>query len=236
VLHVPSAAALSRVLVASALALLALAGCGDLEQAAAAGGARNDLAGDLAAQLGGSASLTYEASYQLSGGKTAMITQAQSPTRSAYVYPGGKVIVSSDATTRCEPAGKTLTCTMTAPATPTSPPPPALFTNAGKSGMALPDTVLSLLNAASLDTDKTVEQHDTTIAGHHATCLRLAGVAAAEASRFTVCITSEGVLGSFTGTVSGAPVDAAMTHYSDRIEAGAFEPPPGAKLVDQRGR
>lgn len=226
----PTTAA-SRVLVASLLALITLAGCGDLEQAAAAGSSRDDLASDLADQLGGSASLTYTATYQLAGGKTATISQAQEPTRSAYVYPGGKVIVTADAITRCEPRAKKLTCTMTAP---TSPAPAAVFVGAGKSGMALPESVLSLLNSASLDADKTVKQHDTTIAGHHASCVELADVDEVAGGKFTACVTSEGVLGSFTGTADGTFEDVAMTRYTDKVEADAFEPSPEATLVDHR--
>lgn len=232
----PPAATLFRVSVASALALSALAGCGDLEQAAASGSTRDDLAGDLATQLRGSATLTYSATYQLAGGATATISQAQSPTRSAYGYPGGKIIVTSEATTRCTQAAKKLTCTMTAPATATSPAPPGVFSGAGKSGMALPETVLALLNVAALDDDKTITQHDTTIAGHHATCVEMAGVDGAGSGGFTVCVTSEGALGSFTGTLDGTAVDVAMTHYSDEVDADAFEPPPAATVVDQRAK
>ena len=137
----PTTAA-SRVLVASLLALITLAGCGDLEQAAAAGSSRDDLASDLADQLGGSASLTYTATYQLAGGKTATISQAQEPTRSAYVYPGGKVIVTADAITRCEPRAKKLTCTMTAP---TSPAPAAVFVASTRIIFLLSATVTILM-------------------------------------------------------------------------------------------
>jgi hypothetical protein len=226
----------ARLLLAGVVALAALVGCGDLEQAAAAGGARDDLAGDLAAQLSSSGSLTYSASYQLAGGRTATIVQAQNPARVAYVYPGGKVIVTSDSTTRCQEAAKILTCTMTAPPGPTSPEPATVFAGADRSGMVLPDTVLGLLNAASLDPDKTVKQHDTTIAGHHATCVELTGVGGAEASAFSTCITNEGVLGSFSGRLGGGDVDVAMIRYSDTVTADAFEPPPTAELVDRRTR
>jgi hypothetical protein len=232
----PPAAASFRVFVASALALVALAGCGDLEQAAASGSTRDDLAGDLAAQLGGSGALTYSATYQLAGGGTAAISQAQDPARSAYVYPGGKVIVTADATTRCDGSGKKVTCTMTAPATPANPVPPGVFSGAGKSGLALPDAVLAVLNAASLDAEKTIKQHDTTIAGHHATCLEMSGVDGAASNEFMVCITSEGALGSFTGTLDGTDVDVAMTRYSNEVDAAAFEPPPAATLIDHRGK
>jgi len=225
----PRVAILFRVSVASALTLSALAGCGDLEQASASGSTRDDLAGDLATQLRGSATLTYSATYQLAGGATATISQDQSPARSAYVYPGGKVIVTPEATTRCVQAGKKVTCTMTAPTT-------GAFSGAGKFGMALPETVLGLLNTAALDEEKTIRQHDTTIAGHHATCVEMTGVDNAGPDGFTVCVTSEGALGSFKGTLNGSAVDVAMTHYSDKIDADAFEPPPAAILVDQRGK
>jgi hypothetical protein len=125
---------------------------------------------------------------------------------------------------------------MAGPVTPTSPAPAGVFTDARKSGMALPDTVLSLLNAASLDAEKTVRQHDTTIAGHHATCVAMSAVDGAESNDFTVCVTSEGALGSFAGTLGGVSVDVAMTHYSDEVDADAFEPPPTATLVDPRQR
>ena len=75
---------------------LALAGCADFDnQAAAQGLTRNDLVAGLAAQLSGSASLTYAAAYQLSGGATATIAQAQNPSRTAYRYPGGAVLVTT---------------------------------------------------------------------------------------------------------------------------------------------
>lgn len=230
---VPTVTAFSRLLVAGLVALAALAalaGCGDLEQAAAAGSARDDLAGDLAAQLGGSAALTYTATYQLAGGKTATITQEQDPARSAYAYPGGTIIVTPDTVTRC--AGKG--CTITTTVTPASPAPPGTVSAAAKSGMVLPATVLALLNAASLDTEKTVQQRDTTIAGHHASCAGLSGVNGAEASAFTVCVTNEGLLGSFKGTIAGTLIDAAMTRYSDKADPGDFATPAGATVVDQR--
>ena len=55
-----------------------LAGCAEFDNPAAAHGlTRRDLVAQLAAQLGGSASLTFAATYQLAGGRTATIAQAQ---------------------------------------------------------------------------------------------------------------------------------------------------------------
>jgi hypothetical protein len=212
-----------------------LAGCGDLESASASAGiARSDLVADLAAQLGKSSALTYSATYQLAGGATATVAQAQRPARAAYRYPGGQLLVTTAALTRCEPVNKALTCTMTAPPTPPTALPGTLLTGAEKAGLVSQPAVLALLNQAALDPDMTVDQHDTTIAGHHATCVDLADVDDAAASEFGVCITNEGVLGSFTGTLSDKDVDLALTQYADRAAVDAFDPPRNAKMIDQR--
>jgi hypothetical protein len=229
----------SRLLLAGLAALLALSACGDLESAAAAGNTRDDLAGDLAAQMARSADLTYTATYQLAGGETATIAQAQDPARAAYTYPSGKIIVSATGLTRCAKGhtGSAMTCTVTAPeTTAASPAPPGVVTAATRSGLILPETVLGLLNAASLDTAKTEQQHDTTIAGHHASCVELSGVNGAEASAFTACITNEGLLGSFTGTIDTTKIDAAMTRFSPRTDADTFTAPENATILDHRRR
>jgi hypothetical protein len=215
--------------------VILLAGCGDLDSASASAGiARNDLVAELAAQLGKSSALTYSATYQLAGGATATVTQAQRPARAAYRYPGGQVLVTTAALTRCSPVNKALTCTMTAPPVPATALPGTLLTDAGKAGLVTQPAALAMLNQAALDPDVTVDQHDTTIAGHHATCVDLANVDGAAAREFGVCITNEGVLGSFNGTLSDQDVDLALTQYADRAEADAFDPPSNAKLIDQR--
>jgi hypothetical protein len=200
-------------------AAVPLVGCAEFDNPAAAQGlTRSDLVAQLAAQLRDSASLTYSATYQLAGGRTATITQAQDPPRSAYRYPGGEVLLTTAATTRC---GRTR-CTTTAPPTPTSPLPAALFADAAKAGLVVPATVQSLLNAARLDRDMVVDQHDTTVAGRHATCLDLRNVDKAETGAFSTCITSDGVVGSFTGTLNATGIDVALTDYADRVPTDAF--------------
>ncbi|GGQ65654.1 hypothetical protein [Couchioplanes azureus] len=221
---------------AAALAVLILVpGCSDPGEASAAQGlSHTDLVADLAAQLSGAAERTYEATYQLAGGGSATIAQSQRPVRAAYVYPGGKVLVTADATTECRTGAKPATCTMTAPATPTSPPPPTVFRGADTSGMVTPVTVLGLLNKAAMDADAEVAQHDTTIAGRHATCVKLTGVDDAAARDFDTCITNEGVLGSFSGVLGQGRVEVAMTHYTDRPSEAVFDLPKAAKMIDRR--
>jgi hypothetical protein len=208
----------------------ALAGCGDAGQVLD----RADLVNDLASRLDASRELTYSAEYRLPNGRTAMITQARSPLRSAYVYPDGKLTVTDEAMTDCQRSGGTTTCTLTAPPTPNDEPAVAAFRDAGAHGLIAPTVVISLLTSASLDPDATIEQSGTTIAGRPATCLRVRGLREDAASAFDACITTDGVLGSFSGVVDGSEVDIALTRYRDQADPDAFALPTGAKIVDKR--
>ena len=86
---------------AAAALLLGTAGCTNLDEASAAGITHDDLLSEMAIQLAHVTGLTYTATYQLTGGDTATVTQAQKPTRTAYVYPSGRLIQSASGTVRC---------------------------------------------------------------------------------------------------------------------------------------
>ncbi|MCU7729595.1 hypothetical protein ODJ79_38255, partial [Actinoplanes sp. KI2] len=86
---------------AAAALLLGTTGCTHLDQASAAGITHDDLLSEMSVQLARVTGLTYSATYQLTGGDTATVTQAQKPTRTAYVYPGGRLIQTATGTVRC---------------------------------------------------------------------------------------------------------------------------------------
>lgn len=213
----------SRLVLAGLTAATVVAGCGDLDQASAASITRDDLVSEMAGQLAGTSALTYTATYRMVGGDSATVTQAQKPTRIAYAYAGGRVIVTPGATFRCAGAS----CTETTPS-------PAADRRLTGTSMLTSDAVLDMLNTAALDEDVIAEQHDTTIAGRHATCLDLSQVDGTPAREFSVCVTNEGALGSFTATIHGERVDLALTEYADKAGDAAFLLPFGAKLVDKR--
>ena len=214
----------ARVVLGLLVVALTLAGCADFDNPAAAHGlTRGDLVGELAAQLGGSASKTYLATYSLAGGATGTIAQAQRPARAAYRYPGGELLVTGATTIHCQRR----TCTVIV----TSRPPAGAFADAHRAGLVNPTAVQDLLNAARIDPDMTAEQHDTTVAGRHATCLRLGNVDKAETGAFSTCVTSDGVLGSFTGVLGGTKVDVALTNFADKVRGDAFDTPPGARMT-----
>jgi hypothetical protein len=197
---------------------------------------RAALVNDLAARLDHAGQLTYTADYQLPHGDRATIAQAQKPLRAAYTFPGGKVMITADATTDCRSAASGMTCTLTPPPTPGTDSTIGLLTAVGNAGVVSPTLVVSLLTAASLDSNAVISQHDTTIAGEHATCVEVSGVDNAAASAFTACITAGGILGSFQGTVDGVSVEISMTGLREIVDENAFDLPAGSKIVDRRPR
>jgi hypothetical protein len=214
---------------------VALTGCGTI------GGAqqvidRAGLVNDLAARLDRASELTYTAEYQLPGGAAATIAQAQRPLRTGYTFPGGKFMVTGDAIADCRASAETMTCTLTPPPSPGTDPDAGLLTAVRRGGVVPPTFVVGLLTAASLDTNAVISQHDTTIAGEHATCVDVSGVENAAVPSFGACITGGGVLGSFQGTISDTRVDLSMTRLQDSVAEDAFDLPAGATIVDNRPR
>jgi hypothetical protein len=214
-------------------ALGALTGCssiGDAQQVID----RAHLVNDLASRLDHASELTYTADYQLPGGARATITQGQTPLRTAYIYPGGKFATTPDATIDCQTAGGAMTCTLTAPPSPSTDATTTLLDVLRDRGLVPPTLVVGLLTAASLSPNTVIKQHDTTLAGEHATCVDVTGVENAAASQFDACITSAGVLGSFKGAVDSKAMDVSLVRYLASVTGDAFNLPGDAQTVDQR--
>ncbi|MFF3866925.1 hypothetical protein [Micromonospora sp. NPDC001898] len=225
----PAVSTTLRALALSAIASLSVTGCQALNDAGQAFG-RSDLVNDIAARLDRALELTYSADYQISGGQAASIAQTQDPARSAYAWPGGRLTVAAEATTRCETGTARTVCTLLAPPVTTVKPSVALFTEAEQRGLVTPPVVVGLLAEAALDPEAVVAQSGTTLAGHPATCVNVQR----SAGDFTACVTTEGVLGSFTGNLDGRPTELALTRYSDTVDGASFELPAGAVVVDRR--
>jgi hypothetical protein len=221
---------------AAVLALLAVSGaggCAAIDTSTASGG-RVELISELVHRLDRAGALTYTAVYRLPQGDSATISQAQQPFRAAYLYPGGKLILGPDGTADCRTQDSRTVCTLTAAPSPGTDPGTALLGGIAVRGMVAPVVVISLLTAAALDADAVVTTHDTTLAGQNATCVDITGVRNAPSTNFDVCVTTDGLLASFAGTVGGARVDVHLDRYDQTVAPDAFDRPPGARLVDQR--
>jgi hypothetical protein len=212
---------------------IALAGCGAVNTGQPGGG-RAQLVGDLAGRLDRAGSLTYTAVYRLPQGATATVVQAQNPGRAAYVYPGGKLATTPQYLADCRTGALFTACTLTPPPSPGTDPATELIGEIADRGLIAPEMVVGLLTAAGLDTDAVVTTRDTTVAGENATCVQVKGVQHAAASDFEVCVTTGGLLGSFTGLVDGTSVDITLDRYEPTAAPDAFDLPAGAKVTDNR--
>ncbi|MEU4425255.1 hypothetical protein AB0F81_31940 [Actinoplanes sp. NPDC024001] len=222
--------------------LLITTSCTGLDQASAAGVTRQDLAAEMAGEVAAAAGLTYTATYRLAGGSTAQIVRTSRPDRTAYLHPGGRVIRTPSTVTQC-----TYTvCTTTDARAPANPRATATGerTTANSrattgsravadlpaaTGMVAPEAVLAMLETAAIDPGLEFEQHDTTLAGRHATCVTVSG-----SGDYTVCVTIKGVLARFTGRVDGTAVEMELIDYAEEASESDFAIPPGARLVDRR--
>ena len=211
-------------------AVIALSACGAVDDAQRVVD-RSSLVNDMANRLAKADALTYTATYQLHGGETGTLAQAQKPTRASFSYPSGKLVVTPDWTADCQTGTGAGTCAMAPPPSPATDIPEALLTKISQRGLIAPSVVVGLLGAAALDSDASIQQHDTTIAGEWATCVEVSGIDNVAASQFSACITASGVLASFTGDVSGQQVDIRLTSYHPTVAPDAFELPAGAKVT-----
>src|SRR5206468_12406862 len=130
-------------LAAAAVAVAPLAACGAMGDAQQVID-RARLVNDFAERLNHADELTYTAEYQLAGGGTAKIAQAQRPFRAAYTYPGGKLITTAERTADCRTRTSTTTCTLTAPPSPGADPTSGLLDLVGDGGLILPTKVVGL--------------------------------------------------------------------------------------------
>ncbi|WIM97260.1 hypothetical protein ACTOB_000766 [Actinoplanes oblitus] len=200
-------------------ALLAGAACTGVDQASAAGVGPADAVAVIAGQLADSAGLTYTAIYRLADGGTATVARAQDPARTAYRWPAGRLIVTPADTTRCDAAA----CVITAKADPELP---------AATGLITPEAVATMLRSAETDPALVISQRDTTIAQRHAACVRWGGPAAYEA-----CVTGDGTLAAFTGTVGGTTrLEITLTELTSRADPDGFRLPAGVRVHDHRSR
>ncbi|HEX8631553.1 MAG TPA: hypothetical protein VF755_25625 [Catenuloplanes sp.] len=226
-----SGTGLRRMVTAVAVAAtLCATGCQDIGTAARMVDGSH-LVNTLATRLDRSAELTYSADYRVAGGSTATLAQAQRPQRAAYSFPGGKVTVTVRDTAVCRTPPRKATCVLALSTGDRDPSATALTAAPDAPAMVAAATVVDLLIATARDANAHLDQHDTTVAGRHATCVGARATDNPSVTRFVACITTEGVLGSFTGTVNGQPVDIAMTRYRDDVDPAEFDLPHGAKVV-----
>ncbi|WP_117213076.1 hypothetical protein [Allorhizocola rhizosphaerae] len=219
-------------LLAVLLCVAALAtGCGD----AGVPVGTDRLVRDMTRQLERGSQLRYRADYQLAGGNRATVAQQASPSRVAYGYPGGVLIVGEQERTACDLVSKPPRCEVRALAGASPGPPGSGYPEPMKKGLVTGPVVADLLRLVTLQPESTVKPHDTTIAGLPASCLEVYGLVDAPVVNFTACVTADGVLASFSGVINGVIVDQALVKLELRVpDPAELAPPNGANVVDLR--
>jgi hypothetical protein len=212
-----------------AVTVASTAACTDLDRASAAGVADDDLVSETADRVATADGRAWTATYRLAGGAVARVTRSQRPSRIAYTFPAGLVIITPEAVTRCAQAAGKTTCTDGHRRDGEEGP-------AASTGLIAPAAILDMLEFAAIDPDLAVTPRETTIAGRHASCLKLGGVDQSAAPDFEVCVTVEGTVAAFTGTVAGSPVEMTLTDYRTDINEADFLPPPDADLKRAEAR
>jgi len=212
------------------LPALVLAAC--LALGACSGGPidRSRLIDDMLHQLGRGEQVVYFADYQLSGGSRGSVGQQADPKRTAYTFPGGKILVYRDQQTVCVTTAQPVKCQVKALSTTA----PATYADATRQGFMTGPVLVDLLRVALLQASTSVKPHDATLAGQPASCLEISGLVEAAAAAFTACVTADGVLASFTGLVNGVNVDQALIQVSRKVTEEVFTLPTGAQVVDLR--
>jgi hypothetical protein len=213
---------LAPLVVAACLALGACGGGGPID--------RSRLIDDMIHQLGRGEQVVYWAEYQLTGGSRGSVGQQATPKRTAYTYPGGKIVVYGDQQTVCVTTAKPVKCQVKA--LPTTA--PASYADATRQGFMTGPVVADLLRLALLQPSASVKPHDATLAGQPASCLEISGLVETASAAFSVCVTADGLLASFTGLVNGVNVDQALIQVSRKVTEDAFTLPDGAQVVDLR--
>lgn len=235
---------ISRVLVitlATTLAATAL-GCGLINQVVNTAGVLSDFAD----RLGKAATLTYTAEYKVtsdtasSGPETVKLVQ-QPPNAAFLGKDGGRFIFTKDFLFLCDTEKGVVTCQKSPNnADKVGAADAGFVAGVAGPGFITPEVALGLIVAAAVVPGAKVDKSDKTIAGQKSLCATASGLEKAASpgdkdapKDFSVCVTEDGVLASFSGTsTNGEKAGIELTSYAATADPAAFVPPAGAKIVD----
>jgi len=230
---------LTRAAVAAAALTLGAAtlGCGFIANVS---DAVDNLAavGNLTDKLTRSADLTFTAGYDLVDG-SGSATIVQQPPNAAYVGKDGTFILTSDALLMCSGTAK-VTC-QRAPNSTGGQAPAEYMTAVAGGGFISAPMAITMIGAASIVPGVKIDESRRQIAGLDGTCLHATGISSrqqagagnVDMTELTVCVADNGVLTAFSGVgTDDSRVGVELTSYSSTVDAAAFAPPKGAKVVD----
>jgi hypothetical protein len=189
--------------------------------AADAGSAFGDsqLVNEIANRLTNGAGESYTATYALAGQHRATLAHSTDADTTSYRFPDGIIVLAPGTATSCTAIGKASACsTMSA-----NPAQPAIDETLETDGMIRPEAVIAKLAQTSVNADAIIAESDRTVAGTDETCVSVTGVPAAD--QFTACVTNDGLLGAFTGSINGYAVDEQLVDFTMSVDASSLATP-----------
>jgi hypothetical protein len=205
--------------------------------------------GDFADRLGKAATLTYTAEYKVSGqdekGKAKeepTVKLVQQPPNAAFITDDGSFIFTSDFTYLCSTEKGTMTCNKTPNQAPNvSAADAGLISGVAGPFFVTPEIALGLVAAAAFVPGAKVTQSEKSIGGQKSLCADVTNLENAASTpgakdalhNFSVCVTEDGVLASFSGSLqNGESAKVELVSFSAEADKAAFAPPKGAKIVE----
>ncbi len=187
-----------------------LAGCTTAADAGSSFG-DSELINDVAGRLAGASDNSYTATYALTDNSHVSVAHTHDPDSTTFQYRDTTVLITPNSTTSCTTLAKS-TCTVTPGDTGEAALAPAIDRLIEAGGMIRPETVVAILTRMSLNADAILSENDQAVAGTSETCVSITGVPAAD--RFTACVTTDGLLGAFSGTVDGVAIDIQLVQFA----------------------
>ncbi len=199
-----------------------LSGCTTAADAGSSFG-DGELISDVAGRLAIASTESYTATYSLGDNSNATIVHNHDPDATAYRYPDGMVLLTPDNATACKTATSPPTCSSVDGNTDETTLPPAIDRTIETGGMIRPETVVAKLNQMARNADAILTESDRTVAGTGETCLSIGRVPVVD--RFTACVTTDGLLGAFSGTVNGVTIQIQLAGFTLKTDPTAFALP-----------
>lgn len=224
-------------LTAGALVIATGVGCGLLSTAKKIAGNASIMA-NYSSKIQNGLKATYKAEYKDSSDNSNVIVQQQPP-KSVYVTKTGPWIFDGNTSYACDNSNGSMVCQKTVYTDTVAADAALAGSDIGTGGFMVGELGVALVVASALDPSAKLTQSSETIAGQKSDCVAVSNLqgtgdtGGSDLSAFKMCITGNGVVSEFSGTDTSGKVEGSqMTAYTTSIDASLFQPPPGAKIVD----
>lgn len=189
---------------------------------------------ELAQQVDSASDQGYTAEYLLGGeGQVATVARQAEPEEIAFLFPGGRYVMTTQFEMSCTPAEAT-ECVLQPATDPTLSPAAGILSELGGEQFLSVQTVIGWLTEAGASSSANISSETRTIAGAHSTCVNVTGAETARVTAFEACVTDSGLLGSFTGNVDGEPRSVVLKSVSSTVDTELFAIPDEVAITDER--